>query len=90
MLLGNTLPIAAQGDFEFPPDPGDPTTLLSYNVSVGINDSNMGYVSGAGKFKYGRTITISTSAQSGYRFVKLAEGWRGLFHIYLILLYGER
>ena len=70
ILLGSTLPITAQSDFEFPPDPGNPTTLLSYNVSVGINDSNMGYVSGAGKFKYGRKITISTSAQSGYRFVK--------------------
>ena len=70
ILLGSTLPITAQSDFEFPPDPGDPTTLLSYEVAVGINDSRMGYVSGAGKFKYGRTVTISTSAQSGYKFVK--------------------
>ena len=70
ILLGSTLPITAQSDFEFPPDPGNPTTLLSYNVSVGINDTQMGYVSGAGKFKYGRRITIGTSAQSGYRFVK--------------------
>ena len=70
ILLGSTLPITAQSDFEFPPDPGDPTTLLSYNVTVDINDSRMGYVSGGGKFKYGRTVTISTSAQSGYKFVK--------------------
>lgn len=70
ILLGSTLPIAAQSDFEFPPDPGDPSTLLSYEVEVNINDSKMGYVSGAGKFKYGRTVTISTSAQAGYQFVK--------------------
>lgn len=68
--MGSTLPIAAQSDFEFPPDPGDPSTLLSYEVEVSINDSKMGYVSGAGKFKYGRTVTISTSAQAGYQFVK--------------------
>lgn len=70
-VVGSILPCAAQtGDYnpEFPADPGSTPTLLSYTVSVGVNDAKMGYVSGAGTYKYGRNIQISTSAKTGYVF----------------------
>ena len=72
MFLSCSLPLCAQDDYnpDFPADPGDTTQILQYTVSVDVNDASMGYVSGAGKFKYGRSVAISTSAVSGYEFVQ--------------------
>lgn len=56
---------------ENPLEPGDISQQINYRVTVGINDADAGIVSGSGKYKYGKTITISTSANAGYEF----RGW---------------
>lgn len=55
-----------------PDNPAEPLTeadkMASYNVHVALNDAAAGAVSGAGKYIYGKTVTISTSANAGYEF----------------------
>lgn len=59
---------------ELPAEPGDASKLASYNVKVQLNDAEAGVVSGEGKFKYGKSIAISTSANAGYEFVRWLKG----------------
>ena len=62
------------GVFEWNPDlPGEPSDIekmLKYNINVSANEEMAGIVSGAGYFEYGKSITISTSPNAGYTFVK--------------------
>lgn len=41
-----------------------------YTITVQANDPTMGSVSGGGQFEYGQNISISATANVGYRFVK--------------------
>lgn len=57
-----------------PENPAEPTDIdhnVRYNVNVSINDERAGVVSGLGRYKYGETVTISTSGAVGYEF----KGW---------------
>lgn len=62
------------GVFEWNPDlPGEPSDIekmLKYNINVSANEEMAGIVSGAGYFEYGKSVTISTSPNAGYTFVK--------------------
>ena len=46
-------------------------TRNSYEVSLSLNNSNAGAVSGSGIYKYGKVVTIEAKPNSGYTFV----GW---------------
>ncbi len=49
-------------------------TNETYTVTLDVNDSDMGYVSGAGSYKQGEKITISATAYDGYQFVEWSDG----------------
>lgn len=59
---------------ELPDEPGEASKLASYNVKVQLNNHEAGVVSGEGKFKYGKSVIISTSANAGYEFVRWLKG----------------
>lgn len=59
---------------ELPAEPGEPSKLASYNVKVLLNDAEAGVVSGEGRFKYGKNVAVSTSANAGYEFVRWLKG----------------
>ncbi len=48
-------------------------TNQTYTVTLDVNNSDMGYVSGAGDYKKGEEITISATAYDGYKFVKWSD-----------------
>lgn len=62
------------GVFEWNPDlPGEPAEIekaLRYNINVAVSEEEAGIVSGAGYYAYGKSITISTSENAGYTFLK--------------------
>ncbi len=49
-------------------------TKQTYDITLDVNDSNMGYVSGAGTYKKNVGITIQATAYDGYRFVRWSDG----------------
>lgn len=57
-----------------PDSPGEPSDIdknVKHNVTVSLNDERAGVVSGTGRYKYGTTVTVSTSGKVGYEF----KGW---------------
>jgi len=57
-----------------PAEPGEYLSKLSYRVNVGISDAEAGVVSGAGKYKYGTSVAVATSANAGYEFRRWMKG----------------
>ena len=43
-------------------------------VTVTVNDTNMGTVSGAGVYHVGETVTLEAVAKEGYHFVRWSDG----------------
>ncbi len=59
---------AQQNDFN-PADPAEPVTpVFYYPLTVACDPDVAGYASGAGNYAPGTTLTVSTSAQSGFAF----------------------
>lgn len=52
-----------------PGEPGDPTGLVKYRVAVAANIPEAGIVKGAGTYKAGTRVTISTTPVLGYTFL---------------------
>lgn len=52
-----------------PAEPNDLERMTKHNVTVGINDEAAGVVAGAGRYLCDKSVTISTSANAGYRFL---------------------
>lgn len=52
-----------------PGDPSDPEGISKHNLTVGINNEAAGIVAGAGRYQPNKNVTISTSANAGYRFL---------------------
>ena len=48
-------------------------TLQSYTISVSVNPSNGGVVSGGGNYNYGQSCTVSATASTGYSFSNWTE-----------------
>lgn len=60
---------------ENPSEPNeDPTKMVSYNLSVQLNDAAAGVVTGNGKYKWGTSVNVSTSPNAGYEFRKWLKG----------------
>lgn len=57
-----------------PENPGEPTTeadkMVKYKINVKLSENGAGSISGGGKYEYGKSVTISTSPNAGYEFVK--------------------
>ena len=47
--------------------------LLKYEVTVSVNDEEFGSVTGAGIYGYGEEITLTATANEGYKFVNWTE-----------------
>lgn len=74
LYLGSALTLSAQNsgdgyDPTNPADPSDPSTMLDYEVSVSTATPEAGTLSGAGTYKYGKSITVKTTVNSGYKWV---------------------
>ena len=46
----------------------------SYNITLNVNNADMGTVSGSGSYKHNADVTIEAAAKPGYRFVRWTEG----------------
>ena len=47
--------------------------MLSYNVTVSVNPENAGVVNGAGTYNHGEDVTLTATANEGYKFVNWTE-----------------
>ncbi|MBQ7210985.1 MAG: BspA family leucine-rich repeat surface protein [Paludibacteraceae bacterium] len=45
-----------------------------YTINTAVNDEKMGSVTGAGSYEHGSEVTLTATANSGYRFVKWNTG----------------
>lgn len=52
-----------------PSEPSDIEKITKHEVKVSVNEEAAGIVSGAGSYLYNKVVTISTSANAGYRFL---------------------
>ncbi|MBR6249966.1 MAG: leucine-rich repeat protein [Bacteroidales bacterium] len=43
-------------------------------ITTAVNDENRGSVTGAGKYEYGKTATLTATPKSGYKFVAWSDG----------------
>lgn len=61
-----------------PDNPDEPLNeadkLAAWKVNVTLQDEAAGVVSGAGRYKYGNTVTVSTSPNAGYEFEHWLKG----------------
>ncbi|MCQ2293514.1 MAG: hypothetical protein MJZ54_05725 [Bacteroidaceae bacterium] len=48
--------------------------VANYTVTVSSNNTTMGTVSGGGTYEEGKTVTVTATPKSGYRFVKWSDG----------------
>ena len=48
--------------------------LKHYTINTAVNDEKMGSVTGAGEYEHGATVTLTATANAGYRFVKWNSG----------------
>lgn len=70
MLSGISSPwAAAQSDFN-PSNPAEPYAL--YRIGTAVTPSGAGYASGGGSYQYGQSVTLRTSANTGFIF----QGWK--------------
>ncbi len=46
---------------------------VTFTVTLGVNDSTMGTVTGAGTYESGKTVTITAIANTGYKFVRWSD-----------------
>ena len=68
LLLLMVSSMQAQDSFN-PSDPAEPQTpVFYYALTVACDPDVAGYVSGAGNYAPGQTVTVSTSAKAGYTF----------------------
>ena len=51
----------------------DPIIVPTYTLTLGVNDTAMGTVSGAGTYNAGSTVTITATPNEGYRFVTWSD-----------------
>lgn len=51
-----------------PAEPTDAEKAARYRVDVDLSPAEAGFVTGAGKYQYGTTATVSTSPSAGYEF----------------------
>ncbi len=51
-----------------------PVRAGRYNITLDVNDADMGYVSGAGSYTKWEEVIISATAKSGYQFVNWSDG----------------
>jgi hypothetical protein len=47
--------------------------LLSYNVTASVNPENAGVVTGAGTYNHGEEVTLTSTANEGYKFINWTE-----------------
>ena len=47
----------------------DPISVSTYDLTLGVNDTTMGTVSGAGTYEEGTVVTITATPNEGYHFV---------------------
>ncbi len=76
--VGSTLSVA----FRFVGDNGhgvidslfvEDIPVTTYNLAIGVNDTTMGSVSGAGTYEPGATVLITATATPGHRFVTWSD-----------------
>lgn len=51
----------------------DPIIVPTYTLTLGVNDTTMGSVSGAGTYDEGSVVTITATPNPGYRFVMWSD-----------------
>lgn len=73
-LLSGAMPTLAQSSGDGynptnPSDPGDPDKLLKYGIEAVANISGAGTVTGSGTYKYGTSVTVKTTTNTGYKFL---------------------
>ena len=54
-------------------DAGGSGTAEQISISTSVNDNSMGTVTGAGTYSKGTTVTLTATANSGYRFVSWGD-----------------
>ena len=47
--------------------------INQYTITVIVNDTKSGYVTGEGRYDYGKTVTLTATPADGYRFVRWSD-----------------
>ncbi len=72
---GDVVSVEAEYSFEITKDRNLVANfeLLSYNVTASVNPENTGVVNGAGTYNHGEEVTLTATANEGYKFINWTE-----------------